>query len=103
VSIRLTVRAASLAEIQTPNRFPIGWSPLERAYACIEVSDTGCGIEDSDSAQIFDPFFSKKFPGRGLGLAFELGIVQAHQGAIAVKSSPGQGSVIRIFIPLLHF
>jgi PAS domain S-box-containing protein len=101
--IHFALRAVPSAEIPTVNRFPINWSPQETAYACIEVGDTGGGIKDENIAQIFDPFFSTKFPGRGLGLAIALGIVRAHRGGITVKNTPGQGCVFRIFFPLSGF
>ncbi len=69
-------------------------------YACLEVADTGCGIAAGDIEKVFEPFFSKKFVGRGLGLPVVLGIVKAHQGAITVESKPGRGSVFRVFLPL---
>jgi CheY-like chemotaxis protein len=69
-------------------------------YACIEVSDAGCGIADKDIETIFDPFFSSKFAGRGLGLAVVLGIVKAHSGLVTVESHPGQGSKFTVFLPV---
>jgi PAS domain S-box-containing protein len=71
-----------------------------RVYACIEVTDNGCGMKPAMRERIFDPFFSTKFTGRGLGLAAVLGIVRAHHGGIAVESRPGKGSRFRVYIPL---
>ncbi len=68
-------------------------------YAFIEVADTGCGIEASLQERIFEPFFSTKFTGRGLGLAAVAGIVRAHQGAVQVTSQSGRGATFRVVLP----
>ena len=98
--IHLNVKTVSPAEIPASHRFPIDWQPQEDAYAGLEVSDSGCGIEDEDIEKIFDPFFSSKFTGRGLGLPVVLGIVKAHGGVVTVESKPGRGSNFRVFLPV---
>ena len=80
--------------------FPSGWDFACRHWACLEVADTGCGIAPEYMENLFDPFFSTKFPGRGLGLASVLGIVSACGGAVGVSSSRDQGSVFRVFLPI---
>ena len=79
---------------------PFGWQPRQERYACIQVSDTGCGMDRQTMEKLFDPFFSTRFTGRGLGLPVLLGVVKAHDGAVAVESKPGEGTVFRIYLPL---
>ena len=68
-------------------------------YLKLEVSDTGCGMTQEMQAKIFDPFFSTKFAGRGLGLAVVQGIVRDHGGAITLVSALGRGTKFEIFLP----
>ncbi|MHA2254102.1 MAG: hybrid sensor histidine kinase/response regulator [Candidatus Kariarchaeaceae archaeon] len=71
------------------------------AYAALEINDNGIGIDEDIIKKIFDPFFSTKFTGRGLGLAAVLGIVKGHKGGIEVESSKTRGTIFTVFFPLI--
>lgn len=68
-------------------------------YVWLEVTDSGQGMDSRTLQKLFDPFFSTKFTGRGLGLSAVLGIIQGHDGAIMVQSAPGKGTTIRVLFP----
>jgi signal transduction histidine kinase len=68
-------------------------------YACVEVEDTGIGMDAETLAHIFEPFFSTKQDGHGLGLSAVLGSCRGHGGAIDVASEPGGGTRMRVFLP----
>jgi len=69
-------------------------------YVVLEVSDNGCGMSKAIQGKIFDPFFTTKEKGNGLGLSAMLGTIRGHQGAVDLQSSPGKGTVFRVFLPL---
>lgn len=99
-AIRLAVATVAAAEIPALHRFPLDWQAEADSYACLEISDNGCGIATADIDKLCDPFFTTKFTGRGLGLAVALGIVRAHQGAISIESETDKGSSIRVFFQI---
>jgi len=70
-------------------------------YVRLQVQDDGIGMDQEMLARIFDPFFSTKATGRGLGLAAVLGIIRGHQGGIAVTSQPGKGTCYQLLFPAL--
>ncbi|MEM1205645.1 MAG: response regulator [Acidobacteriota bacterium] len=72
----------------------------EGRYAFVSVVDDGPGMDPAMQARIFDPFFSTKLPGRGLGLSTVLGIVRNHGGALRVSSQAGQGTAVTVLLPI---
>jgi PAS domain S-box-containing protein len=83
-----TLARSRVDEIPPPGRFVF-----------LEVTDTGCGMDDHTLQRLFDPFFTTKFMGRGLGMSAILGIVRAHHGAIIIDSEVGRGTTIRVLFP----
>jgi two-component system, cell cycle sensor histidine kinase and response regulator CckA len=69
-------------------------------YVAVQVSDSGCGMNEEILKKIFDPFFTTKSTGRGLGLAAVQGFVRSNRGGIQIHSVPGQGTRIRVVLPV---
>ena len=80
-------------------RIDIGIATTLRGLLSISVKDNGCGMDRETRAHIFDPFFSTKADGTGLGLAVVKAVIESHQGRIAVYSRPERGCRFRIFLP----
>jgi len=80
-------------------RIEISIAMTIRGLLSISIRDNGCGMDRDTRAHIFDPFFSTKADGTGLGLAVVKAVVESHQGRIAVYSRPGRGCRFRIFLP----
>jgi two-component system cell cycle sensor histidine kinase/response regulator CckA len=80
-------------------RSRLATKPAPGSFVCLEVMDDGCGMEPETLERLFEPFFSTKLAGRGLGMAAVQGIVQGHKGAILVDTSPARGTTSRIFFP----
>ncbi len=97
---RLTVRTRQLtlttADVANKPGLAAGPSVL------IQVADSGTGIDPTVLPRVFEPFFSTKFQGRGLGLAAAYGIVKNHRGYIGVESVMGRGTTFSIFFPAIE-
>lgn len=78
----------------------VGVDAAEGDYLVVEVSDTGEGMEPDTMLRLFDPFYSTKGPGRGLGLAAVLGIVRGHRGAVRITSTREQGTTVAVLFPV---
>jgi len=70
----------------------------EGRYVWLQVSDDGCGMDEETRQHIFEPFYSTKFVGRGLGLCAALGIVRQHRGVIWVATKKGTGTVVNLLL-----
>jgi len=88
------LRPGEAEDLYPPGSAEGGW------YVLLEVSDTGCGMDEQTLSKIFDPMFTTKVAGRGLGLASLLNAVQRHNGAVEVKSKVGEGTVFRVYFPV---
>ncbi len=81
--------------------FPyLGESPAPGRYLNLRVEDEGCGIDPTIQGRVFEPFFSTKDSGHGLGLAAVLGIIKGHEGAIYLDSAPGTGTRVSVLLPV---
>ncbi len=78
----------------------IDYNPGAGEYIKLEVHDTGCGMDAATLEKLFEPFFTTKFTGRGLGLSAVLGIIRRHKGSIQIESTPGKGTLARVFLPV---
>lgn len=69
-------------------------------YVCLEVTDNGCGMDEATKWRIFEPFYTTKFTGRGLGMSAVLGIINSHGGALQLFSQLGQGTTFKVYLPV---
>lgn len=82
-----------------PERDETGAQPHPTAFVCLEIADDGCGMDEHKVQRVFEPFFSTKFTGRGMGMSSVQGIVRSHKGTVTVDSAPGEGTTVRVVLP----
>jgi len=97
-AITLTTRAIEVSRAETA-RCPFDLELEPGPYVSLVVTDTGCGMDAETKKRIFDPFFSTKVTGRGLGMSAVLGIIHGHRGALRLESEPGRGTIFEMVVP----
>src|SRR6185369_9089560 len=75
--------------------------PPPGRYIAIDITDSGCGMDKETQQRIFEPFYTTKFTGRGLGMSSVMGIIKSHNGAILLYSEPGSGSTFKVLLPVI--
>ncbi|MDD2309017.1 MAG: PAS domain S-box protein [Desulfuromonadaceae bacterium] len=98
-TIKVALKNTHIQTGQSDTDFMGNTIPTKK-YACLEVSDTGCGIDKENERRVFEPFYTTKSAGRGLGMSAVLGIVKSHDGALRLTSGPGIGTTIQVYFPL---
>ncbi len=99
---RLVIKTKNIRQPEKRHRNRSKSSP--RNGVVLSVSDTGHGMDEETRKQIFNPFFSTKAPGKGTGLGLSMvhGIIENHEGRITVRSTPGEGTSFRIYLPAVE-
>jgi PAS domain S-box-containing protein len=91
---KISIKAGQSEKDYLGKIIPAGW------YACLEVADTGCGMSDETYNRIFEPFYTTKFTGRGLGMSAVLGIITAQGGTLQLSSQLGKGTTFKVYLPI---
>lgn len=100
VILNLILNAIDAVEESTEKRIVIGMEMEDANYGKITISDTGKGINEEDLTRIFEPFYTSKEKGVGLGLTLSYNLIKENNGDIHVESQPSQGTVFTILLPL---
>ncbi|MFH0782854.1 MAG: response regulator [Pseudomonadota bacterium] len=99
--ITITVETGDIERIKKLQIFPMDWQPKEKNYICLSVADTGPGLDAATIEKIFDPFYTTKFTGRGMGLSVVLGLTQTYEGVVTVENTDRAGAVFRVYFPVV--
>jgi signal transduction histidine kinase/ABC-type amino acid transport substrate-binding protein/CheY-like chemotaxis protein len=91
---KTAIKDGQQAKDHQGNSISPGW------YVCLEVTDNGCGMDNETRQRIFEPFYTTKFTGRGLGMSAVLGIITSHGGALQLFSQTGQGTTFKVYLPI---
>jgi len=95
----------AIGSLEVSTEFATRHPPLrEGLYVRLSITDTGPGMPQAVMDRLFEPFFTTKAPGvgTGLGLSVVHGVVQNHEGAIIVESSPGVGTTFAVYLPAIN-
>lgn len=93
--------ANAIDAVQQGGKIEVKLEEVENNYVCWSIRDTGCGIPKEFQDKIFDPFFSKKKKGTGLGMSIIKNIVEKHDGKIILESEEGKGTQFNIYLPFI--
>ncbi len=97
-AVEMSTSSRAFSEEELARDFP-GENLEPGPYTVLTVKDEGCGMDETTRRRVFEPFFSTKFTGRGLGMAAVQGIVHAHEGGLRLESAPGQGTTFTTIFP----
>lgn len=93
--------ALSIKDIQSgqPDTDHLGKVIQAGRYVCLEITDNGCGMDDDIKQKMFEPFYTTKVMGRGLGMSAVLGLISLHKGSLQLTSQPGSGTTFKVYLP----
>ncbi len=102
INAKQAMPTGGILKIRAYNYFNDGHSdlPLPKGkYVCFSIQDTGMGIDEKSLEKIFDPYFTTKKTGSGLGLAVTFSVIKKHKGHITVQSKVGEGTIFYVYLP----
>jgi signal transduction histidine kinase len=95
--IRITSRNIEITEEKSKDFGGLEPGP----YVCLKIEDDGMGMDEETRKRVFEPFFSTKFTGRGLGMAATYGIIKNHDGWVSISSELGKGTTVFFYLPAI--